>query len=301
MSTARVPSRPVPGRLLPVQPRARRRVERVAAATGVMGLAYLVWLVSGWPPGYRDAVGNFLFVPLLLLAVYTAFAAARRCAAMRQRRAAWLLVGLAATAYLGGTVAQAIGELPGATGQPAAEEPLYLAFYPLMLCAILLFSTRRPMRGDRARLGLDLAVVAIGGFAVVMYSVIGPAVADSSEEVLLSVAYPVGDLVLLVGLASLLLRNTAPSSVASLRLLALGLLLYAAGDLVYTLDDGALHLQRQQRDQRDVVRGDRPVRARRGGPGVARARLRAPSPSRRLRCAPAGRPTSPSPSASRCS
>ncbi len=79
-------------RVLPVQPRARRRVKRVAAATVVMGLAYLVWLVSGWPPDYRDAVGNLLFVPVLLVAVYTAFAASLRCAATRQLRAAWLLV-----------------------------------------------------------------------------------------------------------------------------------------------------------------------------------------------------------------
>ena len=55
----------------------------------------------------------------------------------------------------------------------------------------------------------------------------------SPLQVGFSIAYPVGDMVLLVGLASLLLRGSAPSARWALRLLAAGLLLFVVGDLVY--------------------------------------------------------------------
>ena len=57
------------------------------------------------------------------------------------------------------------------------------------------------------RLVVDLAVVAIGGSAAVVYLVLGPTLVANSGSPLqvgFSVAYPVGDMVLLVGLASLL-------------------------------------------------------------------------------------------------
>jgi hypothetical protein len=49
----------------------------------------------------------------------------------------------------------------------------------------------------------------------------------------ISIAYPVGDMVLLVGLGSVLLRRTAVSSARALRFFAGGLLFFVAADLVY--------------------------------------------------------------------
>jgi diguanylate cyclase (GGDEF)-like protein len=72
--------------------------------------------------------------------------------------------------------------------------------------------------------------------AAVIYVVLGPTlVANSGSplQVAFSVAYPAGDMVLLVGLASLLLRGSAPSARWALRLLTAGLLLFVVGDLVY--------------------------------------------------------------------
>jgi diguanylate cyclase len=86
------------------------------------------------------------------------------------------------------------------------------------------------------RLALDLAVVAIGGSAVVLYVVLGPtAVAGSASLVqgVLSIAYPVGDMVLLVGLASVLVREADSSARRALQFIGVGLLLYVAGDVIY--------------------------------------------------------------------
>jgi len=86
------------------------------------------------------------------------------------------------------------------------------------------------------RLGLDLAVVAIGGAAVVMYLVLGPTLRQGGPDALttgVAIAYPVGDMVLLVGLGSVLLRRTAVSSARALQFLGGGLVFFVAADLVY--------------------------------------------------------------------
>ena len=79
-------------------------------------------------------------------------------------------------------------------------------------------------------------MVALAGSGVVIYVVLGPTVVSDSGSLLqsvFSIAYPVGDMVLLVGLASLLLRGSAPSARRALQLVAGGLAFYVAADLVY--------------------------------------------------------------------
>ena len=104
-----------------------------------------------------------------------------------------------------------------------------------MLRGLLSFPAAR-RGGDRVRLALDLAVVSIGASAVVVYVVLGPtAVAGSSSalQAAFSIAYPVGDVVLLFGFGLLLLRRSIPSARRALAFLAASLALYVAADLVY--------------------------------------------------------------------
>ena len=126
-------------------------------------------------------------------------------------------------------------ELLGNRPYPSPDDALYLAFYPLMLAGLLSFPVWRRDLAGRVRLGLDIGLVALGGSAVVMYLVLGPtAMLDGSSalQTVFSVAYPVGDMVLLVGLASLLLRGSAPSARDALLFLGAGLVLYVVGDLI---------------------------------------------------------------------
>jgi diguanylate cyclase (GGDEF)-like protein len=112
----------------------------------------------------------------------------------------------------------------------------YLSFYPLMLWGLLRFAVGHRTLGERVRLGLDLAVVAIGSSAVVLYLVLGPTVVAGSPNFVqgvFSVAYPVGDVVLLIGLASVLVREADPSARRALWFMATGLLLYVVGDVIY--------------------------------------------------------------------
>ena len=119
---------------------------------------------------------------------------------------------------------------------PSVADALDLLFYPLMLWGLLRFPAGRRDRGAWVRLMLDLAVVAIAGAMVVTYVVLGPTPRQGGPNALadvVSIAYPVGDMILLVGLGSVLLRQTALSSARALQFMVAGLVFFVAADMVY--------------------------------------------------------------------
>jgi diguanylate cyclase (GGDEF)-like protein len=211
-------------------------VRRMAVAMALLLLAYGCFQVFHLAPHHRALVGDVFFYPVGLAAIYGAWRAARRCPGSPRLRSAWRLLSLASLSYLGGDVSQTVYELAGRKPYPSVGDVMYLLFYPLMLCGLLRFPTARRIAGERVRAALDLAVMAIGGSAVVVYVVLGPTAVASGSSTLqttFSIAYPVGDMVLLVGLARLLLARPLPSSRLALQLLAAGLAFFVAADLVY--------------------------------------------------------------------
>ncbi|MDQ6777760.1 MAG: EAL domain-containing protein [Actinomycetota bacterium] len=208
----------------------------MAAAMGGLLLVYAGWQLLQWPSGDRTLIGDAFFYPVGVAAIGAAVAASRRCADQPRLRSAWRLLALASASYLAGDIAQTVYELAGSKPYPSLADGFYLAFYPLTLWGLLRFPASRRDLGERVRLSLDLAVVAIGGSAVVMYVVLGPAVIQGGPDPLwtaISIAYPVGDMVLLVGLASVLLRRSGASTARALQFVAGGLVLFVAADLVY--------------------------------------------------------------------
>ena len=208
---------------------------RLAGWLGLGLCVYGVWQVSGWS-WHREVVGDVANYPIDAAAAVAAFLAARRCAAVPKLQAGWILIGLALTMYLVGDVVWTGYEAAGAPPYPSAADGFYLAFYPLMLSGLFLFGVGRLGRDARLRLGLDLGVVALGGAAIVTYVVLGPTLLQddsASLQTIFSVAYPVGDLILLVGLGSVLLRRSAPSSDRALQFLAATLVLWVIADMLY--------------------------------------------------------------------
>jgi len=208
----------------------------MAAAVGGLLVVYAGWQLFRWPAGHRELIGDVFFYPVDVAAVAAAVAASRCCADRPRLRSAWRLLALAFASYLAGDIAWTVYELAGSKPYPSLADGFYLLFYPLLLWGILRFSAGRLGLSDRLRLGLDLAVVAIGGSAVVIYVVLGPTLVQSGPDPLqtaISIAYPAGDMVLLVGLGSVLLRRPDASSTHALAFLAAGLLFFVAGDLVY--------------------------------------------------------------------
>ena len=119
---------------------------------------------------------------------------------------------------------------------PTWADAAYLMFYVVAFCGLLAFPARRRSRSERFRLMLDMGTVFVGGATVIWYVALGPAVGsqfDFDLEDLVTFAYPVGDLVLLFGVLSLLWRGVPRSSVVSLRIFATGLLVFIAADISY--------------------------------------------------------------------
>ncbi len=208
----------------------------MAVGIGALLVAYACWQLFRWPPGHRELIGDVFFYPVDVAAVVAAVAASRRCVDQSRLRSAWRLLALAFASYLAGDVTWTVYELVGSKPYPSVADGFYLLFYPLLLWGVLRFPASRLNVSERLRLGLDLAVVAIGGTAVVIYVVLGPTIVQSGPDLLqtgISIAYPVGDMVLLVGLGSVLLRRRAASSTSALWFLAAGLLFFITADLVY--------------------------------------------------------------------
>ena len=208
----------------------------MAAVALFVMLVFAAWELFDWPPGHRTLIGDLFAFPPDLIAIGAAWAASRRCSARPRLRSAWRLIALSWACLLLGDIAWGVYELVGASPYPSVADVLYLMFYPLMLWGLLRFPADRDQRG-RLRLLLDLATVAVGGAVVVIYVVLGPTILSSGSEPLataISIAYPVGDMILLVGLGSMLLRRAAPSSVPALRFMAAGVLFYVVADLLYS-------------------------------------------------------------------
>jgi diguanylate cyclase (GGDEF)-like protein/PAS domain S-box-containing protein len=205
----------------------------------MMGLlaVYGSWQVFHWGPfSARQSIADAFFYLVTGIAVWTAWSASRGSNRSPRLRRAWRLFAVGLFAQLAGQVAFQVYGLVGEKPYPSIADALYLCFYPLMLAGLLTLPVAPGQVGSRVRLAVDLAVVAIGGSAAVVYLVLGPTVVAGSGSALqvgFSVAYPVGDMVLLVGLASVFTRGAAGSARWALRLLVAGVVLYVLGDLVY--------------------------------------------------------------------
>lgn len=199
-------------------------------------LVYLSWQAFHWLPLDQAPAGDLLFLPISLAAAYFSWRASRRAAASRRLRRAWRLIALGLAGQTLGTISQiAFDDLLEISAYPSIADIFYLSFYPLMLAGVLSFPAMR--RGGRQALELilDCAIVAVGGSALVVYLVLGPeAVAGSTPlEAIVTIAYPAGDMILLVGLGAAVMRGTVPEVRASLRWLAVAIALFIVGDLIF--------------------------------------------------------------------
>ncbi len=206
-----------------------------AVAMAAMMVLYGTWQVFRWPDWHPELVSDLSFVPVSVWAVLAAWGASRRCGDQPRLRSGWRLLALAFGSYLVGDLVWMLYTLLGDPPYPSVADGFYLLFYPLTLWGLLRFPAGRQTFESRIRFGFDMAVVAISGAVVVIYLVLGPTLLESGADPVqtaFSVAYPVGDMVLFVGLAVVLIRRCG-SSTTALRVIAAGLVCFVAADLAY--------------------------------------------------------------------
>jgi signal transduction histidine kinase len=118
---------------------------------------------------------------------------------------------------------------------PSVADAFYLVFYPVLAAGLLLLVRSRAPGRDAASL-IDATIISTGVGMLAWVFLIGPYVRLpdlSLAQRLVSIAYPLGDLLLLA--VAVRLWRTGGTGVVSSRLLAFGLFALMASDTVYGL------------------------------------------------------------------
>lgn len=164
-----------------------------------------------------------------LLAALALFYAAQCSAKISPRLArAWYL--LAAGRFLlsiGEVILVVLSIQAGTTPFPSLADGFFLAFYPIFLLGILLLPVQQVNRLAWTKIGLDVSIALLASVLVVWEYWLGPLVVHISDEQttvqVLSLAYPVGNLVLMWALLMLLYRPAAGETRGPLFLLGMGI------------------------------------------------------------------------------
>ena len=216
----------------------RSRVVRAAVLCGLFLVVYAAWQIARWGgAAHKTLIGDLSFIPINLAAIVAAVRAARRSRAVARVRLSWQLLAFGLSLYLLGDVVQTYYEVVARVKPyPSLGDLGYLGFYPVTLVALLLIPVTRRSWRERLTLALDCTLVALSGALPIWYFSLAPTIVAGGQDAIamaVSLAYPLGDMVLLVGLAALLFRGVPRGMRASLNLVGVGLVGFVVTDLVY--------------------------------------------------------------------
>jgi diguanylate cyclase (GGDEF)-like protein/PAS domain S-box-containing protein len=209
----------------------------LALFTVVVGV-YILYLFYSWGGEvYRVPISNIVSIVVFIGPAIMAWRASRHPAISSRSRLGWRFISLANISFSIGSVLwlyyeSVLGEQPFPSGADAG----YLLFYPLMLAGLLLLVEKMRSAEERLNFTLDASVIMIGGGIVLWYFLLGPIARAGDDDTLktaLSLAYPIGDLVLLLGISSLLLRRAEFTSRRPINLLLTGLVVNFAYDFIF--------------------------------------------------------------------
>jgi PAS domain S-box-containing protein len=207
------------------------------AALVVFLLVYASWLAGDWIPGETAKLQILFLAPVDALVVWSCWRASRRCEQTPWLRSFWILVMLGWGAQLVADLILGLYDIVlDDPTFPSLADLFFLCFYPLLVLALLRIPSSPSTRSQRLQSALDSATVVVGGGAAIWYFDLGHAVTEGSGSLLengVTIAYQVGDLVLLGALALVLVRGYPEALRLPLRLVAAGLLMLIVADTVY--------------------------------------------------------------------
>jgi diguanylate cyclase len=221
----------------PVDRGVEPRVPRwLVVVVGVYFVGYLVWRVSSWgSPGARAVIDASALALAGLAAVTAAGLAVRRCEGEPQTASAWRWIAAAyALLALGFILWLGYQVITGYVPFPSWADASLIFSYPVFLIGLIRFPQRSERHTVRLRLSLDAATLVLAGVVFVWFLVLGPTVTADGEHLLGGVVasgYPIGDLLLIFGLAYVISHALLPSTRRALQLLVAGTLAVIVGDL----------------------------------------------------------------------
>jgi two-component system cell cycle sensor histidine kinase/response regulator CckA len=209
----------------------------IVLTLAITALGYFVWVSAGGGASAHGAlVSDLVTLPFGLGASILALRTALRGRDARRVLTAWLVLGAAFLAFWLGDVLWFVADATqGTVPYPSWADVGYLAYYPLLLVGLLLLAKRTRNSVERLKFSLDAGAIFLGGGLLAWYFVLLPAIRSATGGLgdAVTIAYPVGDLLLLLGVATLVVRRHWLSSHRALVALMLGLTLGFATDLMY--------------------------------------------------------------------
>ena len=206
-------------------------------ALGVLVVGYVAWeAVGGGRSAHAGFVSDLITLPFGLVASMLVLRMALRGTTDKRARTAWLFLGLSFLAFWLGDVLWFVGELsPLGAASPSWADLGYLANYPLLLVGLILLGKPSGSRPEKLKAVLDIGIIFIGGALLVWYFFLWPVIQTAGWSLgdAITVAYPLGDLLLLAGIAALAVRHHRLIGWGPLVVLLGGLGLQLVTDMIY--------------------------------------------------------------------
>jgi diguanylate cyclase (GGDEF)-like protein len=187
------------------------------AAFVVYGALFAEVILSGsFSEATRSLIANLWYLPIGGASAVLAWQVTRTAALPAKQRIAWRLIALALVAtFISDSLWIYVENYRGAdpSGNLLANIG-YLLYYPALLVSLLLLPGALRSRRDTLKFALDMTTVVVAGMMTVWHFVVAPTVATHNPSPMaffLALAYPIGDLLLIIGLAAILLRYPAGS------------------------------------------------------------------------------------------
>jgi diguanylate cyclase len=205
----------------------------VVLVTGLVIAAPYCGVLGGTIQTYCGDLGP---VALGLVATFAAIRVAQRPATDPTVRRAWQRLAIAFACWsLGDLIWFVYDAVLGQSPFPSPADLAYLTFYPCAAWALLSFPSIVRRRSDWLKLGLDALTVLLCAAMGIWYVVVGPTVHSHPNHglaLVLNVAYPIADLLLLFGVFVNLLRRATASDI-SLRILVAGVGSLVVADVAF--------------------------------------------------------------------
>ena len=188
------------------------------AALGIYVAGYCIWsLTSSLPAAARSFRSDLAFLPVGLTVVALAIRAARSPGLDRSTRRAWSLLTAAFFFFWLGDVLWFGNSWiwPDPTNATTGTayiigQTAYVAYYAPLLLGLLSFPRVLRNRSEALQFWLDVTTVFLGGLMLLWSALLAPiADVDTSNVAtfILSIGYPMGDMVLLFGMAVVAVRR----------------------------------------------------------------------------------------------
>lgn len=211
---------------------------KMTIAFAAMVLLHILYVIFHWGGDeYKALISNVVSIVIYFATALYPWRTSRNTALSKRARLAWKFIGFGNMSYFAGAVLWTYFEnYLGQQPFPSWADLGYLSYFPLMMTGLLLLV--EPMRSTEERIGfsLDIAIIMIGAVSVTWYFLLEPIINAGNGFTLLtalSVAYPIGDLVLLFGIVTILLRRRRMAGNAPVTLVLFGVVGNFAADFIF--------------------------------------------------------------------